>query len=207
MIIEIFRMVRYRTCDYTGEQIEPGTGIIYVKSNGTILNFKNKKAETLYQRGVDPREVEWTDVAKKIEQTQEDRLSVDERILEREEQEGEIQLSISTSDFNQYYVKLYQRYLSESEFTMKDVDDILQDSPEFKTPNEVEHDLIRIRKFIKQGDIKRNTVRDFAKTLSESIVADLPDGFFAQEPVDPHIFVDQILEQMLPSDEPESDTY
>ena len=53
-------MVETRTCDYTGEQIEPGTGTMYVKNNGTILHFKDSKAEKNYFLGREPRDVEWT---------------------------------------------------------------------------------------------------------------------------------------------------
>ena len=53
-------MVETRTCDYTGEQIEPGTGTMYVQNDGTILHFKDSKAEKNYFLGREARDLEWT---------------------------------------------------------------------------------------------------------------------------------------------------
>jgi large subunit ribosomal protein L24e len=52
-------MVEHRTCDYTGEDIEPGTGIMYVKNDGTVLHFVDSKAEKNYFMDRDPRDLEW----------------------------------------------------------------------------------------------------------------------------------------------------
>ena len=52
-------MVEHRTCDYTGEDIEPGTGIMYVKNDGTVLHFVDSKAEKNYFMGREPRDLEW----------------------------------------------------------------------------------------------------------------------------------------------------
>lgn len=49
-----------RTCDFSGEQIEPGTGILYVKKDGSVLHFKDAKCEKNYFLGRKPRDVEWT---------------------------------------------------------------------------------------------------------------------------------------------------
>ncbi|SDX83806.1 LSU ribosomal protein L24E [Halobellus clavatus] len=54
-------MVETRTCDYTGEEIEPGTGTMLVKNDGTILHFKDSKAEKNYRLGREPRDLEWTE--------------------------------------------------------------------------------------------------------------------------------------------------
>lgn len=54
-------MPEERTCDYTGEPIEPGTGIMYVKANGEVLHFVNSKAEKNYFLGREPRDLEWTE--------------------------------------------------------------------------------------------------------------------------------------------------
>jgi len=53
-------MPEERTCDYTGEEIEPGTGTMYVKNDGTILHFKDSKAEKNYFLGREARDLEWT---------------------------------------------------------------------------------------------------------------------------------------------------
>ncbi|MFP8954164.1 50S ribosomal protein L24e [Natrialbaceae archaeon A-arb3/5] len=54
-------MVEKRTCDYTGEEIEPGTGIMYVKNDGSVLHFVDSKAEKNYKLGREPRDLEWTE--------------------------------------------------------------------------------------------------------------------------------------------------
>ncbi|MDJ1431827.1 50S ribosomal protein L24e [Halostagnicola sp. A-GB9-2] len=54
-------MVEKRTCDYTGEEIEPGTGIMYVRKDGSVLHFVDSKAEKNYKLGREPRDLEWTE--------------------------------------------------------------------------------------------------------------------------------------------------
>jgi large subunit ribosomal protein L24e len=54
-------MVQERTCDFSGEEIEPGTGIMYVRSDGTVLHFKDSKAEKNYFMGRDARDLRWTE--------------------------------------------------------------------------------------------------------------------------------------------------
>ena len=53
-------MVEKRTCDYTGDEIEPGTGTMFVKTDGTVLHFKDSKAEKNYLLGREARDLEWT---------------------------------------------------------------------------------------------------------------------------------------------------
>lgn len=53
-------MVETRTCDYSGEEIEPGTGIMYVRTDGTVLHFVDSKAEKNYFLGREARDLEWT---------------------------------------------------------------------------------------------------------------------------------------------------
>jgi large subunit ribosomal protein L24e len=53
-------MVEKRTCDYTGDDIEPGTGTMFVKTDGTVLHFKDSKAEKNYLLGRESRDLEWT---------------------------------------------------------------------------------------------------------------------------------------------------
>ncbi|MFO7925138.1 50S ribosomal protein L24e [Natronomonas sp.] len=52
-------MVQKRTCDYSGQEIEPGTGTMYVKNDGTVLWFADSKCEKNYLLGREPRELEW----------------------------------------------------------------------------------------------------------------------------------------------------
>jgi len=53
-------MVSTRTCEFSGEEIEPGTGIMYVRNDGTVLHFKDRKAEKNYFMGREARGLEWT---------------------------------------------------------------------------------------------------------------------------------------------------
>ena len=53
-------MVEKRTCDNTDKEIEPGTGIMYVRNDGTVLHFVDSKAEKNYKLGREPRDLEWT---------------------------------------------------------------------------------------------------------------------------------------------------
>ncbi|ERG98379.1 MAG: ribosomal protein L24E [Haloquadratum sp. J07HQX50] len=53
-------MAETRICDFSGEEIEPGTGTMLVKNDGTVLYFKDSKAEKNYQLGREPRDLEWT---------------------------------------------------------------------------------------------------------------------------------------------------
>ena len=52
-------MVQNRICDYTGEEIEPGTGKMFVRTDGTVLWFKDSKAEKNYLLGRESRDLEW----------------------------------------------------------------------------------------------------------------------------------------------------
>ncbi len=61
-------MVEKRTCDYTGEEIEPGTGIMYVQTDGSVLHFVDSKAEKNYKLGREPRDLEWTEEGRRGKQ-------------------------------------------------------------------------------------------------------------------------------------------
>lgn len=53
-------MVEKRTCDFSGKEIEPGTGIMYVRNDGSVLHFADSKAEKNYLLGREARDLEWT---------------------------------------------------------------------------------------------------------------------------------------------------
>lgn len=54
-------MVERRICSFTGEDIEPGTGMMYVKKDGTVLWFKNSKArKNMMQLRRNARKIKWT---------------------------------------------------------------------------------------------------------------------------------------------------
>ncbi len=54
-------MVEKRNCSFCGEPIEPGTGKIYVKKDGTVYNFcTNKCKKNRIDIGRVPRRTKWT---------------------------------------------------------------------------------------------------------------------------------------------------
>ncbi|MEE9151704.1 MAG: 50S ribosomal protein L24e [Thermoplasmata archaeon] len=54
-------MVERRVCSFCGNEIEPGTGKIYIKVDGTIYNFcKNKCHKNLIKLKRIPRRTTWT---------------------------------------------------------------------------------------------------------------------------------------------------
>ncbi|OLZ40795.1 50S ribosomal protein L24 [Natrinema saccharevitans] len=71
-------MVEKRTCDYTGEEIEPGTGIMYVKNDGSVLHFVDSKAEKNYKMGREPRDLEWTEEGRRGKPSAQEETPADE---------------------------------------------------------------------------------------------------------------------------------
>jgi len=53
-------MPKVFTCSFCGKEIEPGTGLIYVKNDGTILRFCSSKCFKSYKMKRDPRKLKWT---------------------------------------------------------------------------------------------------------------------------------------------------
>lgn len=50
---------------FSGEDIEPGTGILYVRKNGEILHFKSSKSlRNMLKLGRINRNVRWTEAFK-----------------------------------------------------------------------------------------------------------------------------------------------
>lgn len=50
-----------RNCNFCGTQIEPGTGILYVRKDGNTLNFCSRKCQVnMVQMKRVPRRVKWT---------------------------------------------------------------------------------------------------------------------------------------------------
>jgi large subunit ribosomal protein L24e len=76
-------MVQKRTCDYTGEEIEPGTGTMFVKTDGTVLWFKDSKARKNYMLGRESRDLEW------IGYEEDEGAEPEEETAEAEEEEAE----------------------------------------------------------------------------------------------------------------------
>lgn len=54
-------MVEKRVCSFCGSDIEPGTGKLFVKKDGTVLFFcKSKCQKNMLKLGRIPRRVRWT---------------------------------------------------------------------------------------------------------------------------------------------------
>ncbi|RRJ29209.1 50S ribosomal protein L24e [Halocatena pleomorpha] len=66
-----------RTCDFSGEEIEPGTGIMYVRNDGTVLHFKDSKCEKNYFMGREARDLEWTEAGRPDRDTEDDDVIAD----------------------------------------------------------------------------------------------------------------------------------
>ena len=58
-------MAETKTCSFTGKQIPPGTGMMYVKKTGQVLYFINSKAKKTYLNlNRVPARTRWTDVSR-----------------------------------------------------------------------------------------------------------------------------------------------
>ncbi|MBT3771304.1 MAG: 50S ribosomal protein L24e [Euryarchaeota archaeon] len=54
-------MPERRICTFSGEEIEPGTGLMFIGRDGTIKWFKNSKArKNALKLKRNPRRVKWT---------------------------------------------------------------------------------------------------------------------------------------------------
>ncbi len=53
-------MPQERTCDYCGGDIEPGTGTMFVQTDGAITHYCSGKCEKNADLGREPRDLEWT---------------------------------------------------------------------------------------------------------------------------------------------------
>ena len=52
---------RVYTCSFCGRQIKPGTGMVYVKNDGTIYKFCSSKCyKNAVKLGRNPRKLKWT---------------------------------------------------------------------------------------------------------------------------------------------------
>ena len=57
-------MAEKRTCSFCGTDIEPGTGKMFIKKDGTVLNFcTNKCYKNMIQLKRVARTTEWTEKA------------------------------------------------------------------------------------------------------------------------------------------------
>jgi large subunit ribosomal protein L24e len=58
-------MVEQHVCTFCGNQLEPGTGKMYVKKDGSVMYFCSSKCQNNQKLGRVPRRVEWTAAGKK----------------------------------------------------------------------------------------------------------------------------------------------
>jgi len=54
-------MPQNRTCDYCGDDVEPGTGTMFVRTNGSVIHYCSAKCEKNADLGREPRDLEWTE--------------------------------------------------------------------------------------------------------------------------------------------------
>ncbi|MEM1525667.1 MAG: 50S ribosomal protein L24e [Ignisphaera sp.] len=53
-------MVVKRMCSFCGYEIEPGTGLMFVRNDGTILWFCSSKCFKNYKLSRDPKKIAWS---------------------------------------------------------------------------------------------------------------------------------------------------
>ncbi|WAI00592.1 50S ribosomal protein L24e [Methanogenium organophilum] len=58
-------MVEHHICTFCGEPLEPGTGKMYVRKDGSIYYFCGPKCQNNYRLGRVPRRVVWTKAGRK----------------------------------------------------------------------------------------------------------------------------------------------
>ena len=58
-------MVEQRNCSFCGNAIEPGTGKMFVKKDGTVFYFCSTKCQNNSRLGRAPRRVAWTQAGRK----------------------------------------------------------------------------------------------------------------------------------------------
>ena len=49
-----------RHCDFCGNDIEPGTGTMFVRTDGSTIHYCSSKCENNAELGREPRDAEWT---------------------------------------------------------------------------------------------------------------------------------------------------
>uniref|UniRef100_A0A7J2U6E1 Large ribosomal subunit protein eL24 n=1 Tax=Ignisphaera aggregans TaxID=334771 RepID=A0A7J2U6E1_9CREN len=53
-------MVSKHTCSFCGSAIEPGTGLMLVRNDGSIIWFCSSKCYKNFRIGRDPKKLPWT---------------------------------------------------------------------------------------------------------------------------------------------------
>lgn len=53
-------MVSIHRCSYCGSEIAPGTGLVLVRNDGSMLRFCSSKCHKYYRMGRDSKKLPWT---------------------------------------------------------------------------------------------------------------------------------------------------
>jgi large subunit ribosomal protein L24e len=80
-------MPRTRECDYCGVDIEPGTGTMFVRTDGTTIHYCSSKCENNASLGREARDLEWT--RDEVEEPEEDAGSGEAEGAEEADETGE----------------------------------------------------------------------------------------------------------------------
>lgn len=54
-------MPQQRQCDFCGDDIEPGTGTMFVRTDGSVIHFCSSKCEKNADLGREARDLAWTE--------------------------------------------------------------------------------------------------------------------------------------------------
>jgi len=128
-------MVQKRTCNYTGEEIEPGTGIMYVANDGTILHFVDSKAEKNYLLGREARDLEWTAAGRANKGPAVEQV---EQVNEEPDAEEETEAD-ATPDFEAVEEDV-DEVQDDAEAVEEDVDEVQDDAEVVEEDDETEED-------------------------------------------------------------------
>uniref|UniRef100_A0A7C4BBU1 Large ribosomal subunit protein eL24 n=1 Tax=Ignisphaera aggregans TaxID=334771 RepID=A0A7C4BBU1_9CREN len=53
-------MVSKHVCSFCGNPIEPGTGLMFVRNDGSVMWFCSSKCYKNFKMGRDPKKLPWT---------------------------------------------------------------------------------------------------------------------------------------------------
>ena len=80
-------MPRRRRCDFCESEIEPGTGTMFVRTNGATIHFCSSKCENNAALGRESRDLEWA--GEEDEETEEEGEEAEEEAETADETDGE----------------------------------------------------------------------------------------------------------------------
>ncbi|WP_049979818.1 50S ribosomal protein L24e [Halolamina rubra] len=96
-------MPQNRSCDYCGDDVEPGTGTMFVRTNGSVIHYCSAKCEKNADLGREPRDLEWTEeggdhgVEEAVEATESEEPET-EAVEEEAEAESETEADAEETD-------------------------------------------------------------------------------------------------------------